>query len=329
MVEDTATYDVATVGNYTKDTVVTPAGTRHVDGGGVRYSAFAAVGLGCRVAVITRLASRDSHVVDALEAAGIDVLPVFTPESTLMRLEYPTTNVDQRVLTVAATAGSITCEQVRAVSARTFLISPSIRGEVPIDVIREIRDKGSTIALDVQGFVRIRRPDGRLEHAAWPERSDVLGLVDILKADAVEAESITGESDPATAARAMAELGPREIVLTHRDGLLVLADGAVHEAPFHPRELVGRSGRGDTCLGSYVATRLTVPPPEATVWAAAVTSLKMEADGPFQSDIDEVAKLIETKYGMKPEISMSRSHATKSNNTGAYGPQKAQGGQRI
>jgi sugar/nucleoside kinase (ribokinase family) len=317
MAGESTLYDVATIGNYTKDTVVMPSGTRQVDGGGVRYSAFAAAGLGCRVAAITRLAAEDSHVVDALEQAGIDVLPEFTPDSTLMRLEYPSSDPDQRILTAAATAGSFTVDQVRGLSARSALISPSIRGEVPIAVIRELRAAGATVALDVQGFVRIRRSDGRLVHATWPERSDVLELVDVVKADAVEAESITGEGELEAAARALAELGPSEVVLTHRDGLFVLADGEVHEAPFHPAELVGRSGRGDTCLGSYVAMRLSVPPAEATVWAAAVTSLKMEADGPFQRDMGEVVDLISKKYGMKLEIPMSRSHATMSHNAGS------------
>ncbi len=320
MARDTATYDVATVGNYTKDTVVTPTGTRHVDGGGVRYAAFAAAGLGCTVAVITRLATQDRHVVDALERAGIDVFPTFSPHSTLMRLEYPTADVDQRILTVAATAGSITPDQVQGVIARTFLISASIRGEVPIEVIRELRATGATIALDVQGFVRIRRSDGRLEHANWPEQAEVFDLVDILKADAVEAASVTGSTDRETAARAMAELGPREVVVTHRDGLLALADGTIHEVPFHPAKLVGRSGRGDTCLGSYVATRLTAPPAEAAVWAAAVTSLKMEADGPFQGDITEVVAMIEKDYGMTVEIPLSRRGATTSHNAGAKHP---------
>ena len=101
-------YDVVMIGNYTKDTVVTAAGTRNVDGGGVRYSAYAAAGLGCSVAVVTRLADEDRHVVDQLESAGIDVFKVFTGSSTLMRLEYPTANVDERILIMAATAGSIT-----------------------------------------------------------------------------------------------------------------------------------------------------------------------------------------------------------------------------
>ena len=50
-------YDVVYIGNYTKDTIVSPAGTRYVDGGGSRYAAYAAARLGKRVAVVTHLAS--------------------------------------------------------------------------------------------------------------------------------------------------------------------------------------------------------------------------------------------------------------------------------
>jgi len=71
-------YDVATVGNYTKDTIVTSAGTRHVDGGGFNYAAFAAAALGLKVAAITRLSAEDTHVVDALRRAGIDVFATTT-----------------------------------------------------------------------------------------------------------------------------------------------------------------------------------------------------------------------------------------------------------
>jgi len=289
-------YDVATVGNYTKDTIVTADGERHVDGGGFAYSAYVAAGLGCRVAAITRLAAADLHVVRNLERAGIDVFPVLTESSTLMRLEYPTSNVDERILTVAATAGSLTPDQVRCVRARSYLVSASIRGEVPLEVIQTLRATGATVSLDVQGYVRVRRDDGRLEHAPWPEAAQVLGMVDILKADAVEARSLSGLDDPVEAARAIATLGPAEVLVTHREGVLVLAGGELYEAPFRPARLVGRSGRGDTCLGSYVATRLRLPPGEALLWAAAATSLKLEGDGPFNRQISDVVDLIERSY---------------------------------
>jgi hypothetical protein len=45
-----------------------------------------------------------------------------------------------------------------------------------------------------------------------------------------------------------------------------------------------------------MASRLNASPAEATIWAAAVTSLKMEAEGPFHRDIAEVKRLIQDKY---------------------------------
>ena len=56
-------YDVACIGNYTKDTIITPSGTRYVDGGGMNYAAHAARKLGRQVVVITRLAQEDERVV--------------------------------------------------------------------------------------------------------------------------------------------------------------------------------------------------------------------------------------------------------------------------
>jgi sugar/nucleoside kinase (ribokinase family) len=296
MTEGQPTFDVVTLGNYTKDTIITAAGTMHADGGGVVYSAHAALSLGRRVAAITRLAREDFHVVRSLEEAGITVFATETPSSTLMRLEYPTDNPDERILTVADTAGSFTLEQVREIDAKAFVISPSFRGEVPIEVIQALRTKDTMISADAQGFIRVRRPNGRLEHPPWPEQGEVLALIDILKADAVEAEALTGESDMRVAAKALAAQGPREIVITHRDGIVVLAGGQILEVDFHARSMKGRSGRGDTCVGSYVAARLEHPPEEAILWSAATTSLKVATPGPFRGSFDDIVDLKEHHY---------------------------------
>ena len=69
--------------------------------------------------------------------------------------------------------------------------------------------------------------------------------------------------------------------MTNSAGVLLCDDGEITEAPFVPVELRGRSGRGDTCAGAYLARRLTASPREALFWTAAVTSLKLETEGPF------------------------------------------------
>lgn len=291
----TTLYDLVLVGHYTKDAIVSASGERLVDGGAFNYGAQVAARMGLKVAAVTRLAEEDFHVVDELTRLGVEVFARATPKSTCLRLEYPTSNVDERVIYVTSTAGAFTPAEVDSLRARVFLIGASMRGEIGLEVIGALGKKEALLAADVQGFVRVAR-DGKLVYEAWPEQQQVLAHVDVLKTDAVEAKMLTGEADIKVAARILADVGPNEIVLTHRDGLLVFADGEYYEARFFPDELIGRSGRGDTCIAAYMAKRLTAPPDEATIWAVAVTSLKMEAEGPFRRDMGEVADLIHRQY---------------------------------
>ncbi len=287
--------DVVFIGNYTKDVIVSPAGVRHVDGGAVNYAAHAAARLGLQVGVITRLAQEDRRVVERLEQAGVACRVTYTPASTCVRLEYPGSDPDVRTLFVTSTAGSISLEEVASLRTQAAVIGTSLRGEVGLEVIRELRRTVPMVGCDVQGFVRVLR-DQTLVYEPWEEMRPVLSLVDILKADMTEAEFLTGENETHRAAACLAELGPAEIVLTHKDGLLVYAQGQFFEYGFYPEKLNGRSGRGDTCLGTYAAMRTQKPPREAGTWAAAVTSLKMEKLGTFDRSIEEVVAFIHDHY---------------------------------
>jgi len=104
--------------------------------------------------------------------------------------------------------------------------------------------------------------EGTLLCEEWPDMQSVLALVQVLKTNAAEAEMLIGSSDIQAAAKLLHELGPREIVLTHRDVALVYGGYQFHEATFFPKKPIGRSGRGDTCIASYMASRLKAPPAE-------------------------------------------------------------------
>lgn len=295
METNTKFYDIAFLGHYTKDTIISSTGTRVVDGGAFNYGSNVAVRMGLKVTAITRLAKEDFHVVEKLKHLGVDVFLHISPQSTCLRLEYPTSNVDERVIYVTDSAGPFTTAEVENIQAKAIVIGASMRDEVSLEVIEELAKKKTILAADVQSFIRIN-DNGKLVHKEWAERDSILACLDILKTDAVEAGLLFGKCDLYTAAKKMHDLGPREVVITHRDGLLVYADGNFYEEKFLPKEIIGRSGRGDTCIASYTAKRLSASPQEATIWAAAVTSLKMEAEGPFQRTIEEVNNLIQNKY---------------------------------
>jgi sugar/nucleoside kinase (ribokinase family) len=283
-------FDIAFVGHYTQDTIVYPRARRVVDGGAFNYGANVAVRMGLRVAVVTRLARQDWHVVENLERLGVTVFARATPQSTRLRLIYPTTNLDERTIEYVSSAGPFTVDEVADLQARVFAVGASVRGEVPDEVVEALAAKGAILALDVQGFLRIVQ-DGRLASDGWPGKEMILKHVTLLKTDAVEARLITGESDRYDAARKLAEYGLKEVLLTHNGGVMVYHEGAFHEAPFAPQELRGRSGRGDTCTSAYLSQRLTAPPEDAVIWAAAVTSLKLEEEGVFQREMNEVEEL--------------------------------------
>ena len=288
-------YDIAFLGHYTKDTIVSAEGTRVVDGGAFNYGSHLAIRMGLKVAAITRLSQEDFRVVEELKKLGVDVFVNITPHSTRLRLEYPTSNVDERILYITSSAGPFMPAEVKEISSKAFVIGASVRGEVSLEVIEVLRKKETLVSADIQGFIRVVR-DGKLVFEEWTEKEKVLSKVDVLKTDAVEAELLTGQTDIKVAARMIAGFGPKEVVLTHRDGLLVYDGSHFYEAKFYPEKLIGRSGRGDTCIASYVARRLNASPAESIIWAAAVTSLKLEAEGPFHRDIQEVEKLIQKKY---------------------------------
>jgi sugar/nucleoside kinase (ribokinase family) len=289
------TYDLLCIGNYTKDTILSPAGTMHVDGGAMNYAAHAAHQLGVKVAVVTHLAEEDRRVVEKFTLMGIDCFPTYTPESTTMRLEYPTSNPDKRFLSVASTAGSITSKDVEGLQTRAAVIGTSFRGEVGLDVIHALKQKGVFLGADLQGFVRVLK-DQQLYFEPWDQLPLALPYLDVVKSDAGEAECLTGEADIYKAAKIFSQLGAKEIVITFKDGVLVYSDDEYHLAGFYSSNLSGRSGRGDTCLGAYMAMRLTLEPAAAGIWAAAVTSLKMEKLGPFDRAVQEVKALIEERY---------------------------------
>ena len=290
------TYDITLIGNYTKDKIVTPSEVKYVDGGGFNYGAHAAVALGAKTAAITRLKKTDIHVVNNLNEVGVKTFPTYTSSSTHMELIYPTNDFDERTLVMPKSAGSFESNQFANIESKIFLVNASIRDEFRLETLTELKKKNALIGIDLQGFIRTLTKEKVLINTVWEEKKEALGLTHYLKADGVEAEFITGEPDLITAAELLKSYGPKEIIITHKDGVLVFDGDKIYQEPFILNKIIGRSGRGDTCGASYAFKRLTLKPEEAIKWAAAATSLKMESDSPLKSSYEEIEKRVEQYF---------------------------------
>ncbi|MBE77367.1 MAG: hypothetical protein CMG41_06495 [Candidatus Marinimicrobia bacterium] len=288
-------YDITLIGNYTKDKIVTPSEIKYVDGGGFNYGAHAAIALGAKTAAITRLKKNDQHVIENLTKVGIDAFPTYTESSTHMELIYPTDNFDERTLVMSKSAGSFTSDQFENIESEIFLVNASVRDEFRIKTLIDLKKKGSLIGIDLQGFIRTREKNHVLINSSWGEKKEALELTHYLKADGVEAEFLTGESDLVSAAKILKSYGPKEVIITHKDGVLVYDGNRVYQEPFILDKIIGRSGRGDTCGASYVYKRLSLDPEQSIKWAAAATSLKMESDTPLKKSTNEIKNRVK-KY---------------------------------
>jgi sugar/nucleoside kinase (ribokinase family) len=282
--------DIAVIGHFAKDRIIFRGEERVSSGGSVYYGAIALRRMGVKVAVITRLKQDDFGLLNELKDEGILVFAQPAEQTSGIENTYLTDDMDRRLCKPLGFAGPFSIEDLPAIQPRTFLVGPIMAGEVDIPLIKILSSKG-TVALDAQGFVRVRGGED-LVFRDWPQKQEGLSLVDVLKVDTAEAEVLTGQTDVRQAMRELAAYGPSEIVLTRPQGVLVYAGGEYHQAPFNPREVRGRTGRGDTCFASYLGRRLTADPEEACRFAAAMTSLKLEQPGPFRGSIEDVERAV-------------------------------------
>jgi sugar/nucleoside kinase (ribokinase family) len=288
--------DIMMIGHLAKDLLVVDGHGETAPGGAVYYGSIALRQLGVRVAVVTRLHHDDFYLLDELEEAGVEVFATAAPGTSGIANYYDSADMERRICKPLGFAGPFQRDDIPDVTAQIYVAASIIAGEVNLSLLQSLAQLGP-LAIDIQGFVRVREdgPEPALVFRPWPDMAEGLSHVTYLKVDRAEAELLTGETDLMTAARRLAGYGPREIVLTQSSGVTVFADGQFFQAPFTPRSLAGRTGRGDTCFATYLGRRLSASPEEATRLAGAVTTLKQEQPGPWRGALADVQALLDRR----------------------------------
>ena len=277
------------IGHMAKDRLVIDGRGESAAGGGVYYGSMALRRLKIQVGVVTRLHPDDFGLLDEMKRAGVRVWATPAPATSGIENIYDSGDMERRICKSLGFAGPFRLEEIPDVPARLQVVASIIAGEVDLPLLRTLAARGP-VAIDIQGFVRVRE-NGELVFRHWPDIEEGLSYVTYLKVDRAEAELLTGHTEFWRAAERLAEYGPREIVLTQSSGVTVLAGGQFYSAPFTPRSLAGRTGRGDTCFATYLGKRLSLEPEEATRWAAAVTTLKQEEPGPWRGSPEDVERV--------------------------------------
>ena len=283
-------YDIALIGHMCFDEVIPYQGSPHLaPGSAVLCGALAAARVGKKVAVVTRIALRDEQILEPLKQNGITVYAIPAAETTYMKVVHPSADVDERQMLQQANAGFFRVTDLPPFIAQFVHLAGITDREFDLDFIYGLKKKGYHLSADMQNFVRQVDPVSHsIAFRDVPFKKEIVGQLDMVKLDIVEAKLLTGTTDLEQAARMFAAWGCPEVIITRADGVLAHVKGQTYYEKFSNHSVIGRTGRGDTTFAAYLARRMDHDVAESLKFAAALVSIKMETPGPFNGNLDDV-----------------------------------------
>jgi sugar/nucleoside kinase (ribokinase family) len=293
------TYDVTFVGHMCWDEITLFGAEPAVaPGSAVLCGAMVAGRVGKKVAAVVRMAEKDTHILQPMRDVGVDTYVIPSDVTTYARVVHESQNLDERRLFVVKSAGLITIEDMPPLESRCVHLAGISDSEFDLRLIRGLKEKDSSLSVDMQSFVRHIDPATReIRFSDVPEKEAIVGAMDKVKLDVVEARILTGTEDLEKAAQIVESWGCPEVVITHAQGVLARVNGTTCYERFSNSSSRGRTGRGDTTFSAYLCWRLDHDVATSLKFAAALVSIKMESVGPFQGTLEDVARRIEEKHG--------------------------------
>jgi sugar/nucleoside kinase (ribokinase family) len=285
-------YDITFIGHMCFDEITAYQGeTKVAPGSAVLCGAIAAARIGQRVAIVTKMAPGDEHILQPMRAIGIDTILIPAQETTCAVVIHPTPNVDERILILKKSAGFFSNTEMPAIETHYMHLAGISNQEFTLDFIHGLKAQGYNLSIDMQSFVRqVDLMTRNVSFKDVPHKQEIVKLMSKVKLDLVEAKVLTGTDDLEKAAMMFETWGSLETVITQAEGVLARVNGKTYYEKFSNRSTAGRTGRGDTTFAAYLARRSDHDVAESLKFAAALVSIKMETPGPFQGTLADVIK---------------------------------------
>lgn len=286
--------DICCIGHITKDKIVTPHRVVYMAGGTSFYFAYAINQLPNDVSfsLVTSMDPTETEPAEKMRQAGIDVTLNASRNTVFFENIYGE-NQNERKQRVLAKADPFTIEQLEHVDAKVYHLGSLLSDDFSNEVVKYLAKKGK-VSIDVQGYLREVR-DEKVYPIDWKDKLKVLKNTYYLKVNEIEMETITGLKDAHEAAKLLHSWGVTEVIITlGSEGSLIYVDDTFYEIPaYAPHEVVDATGCGDTYSAGYLYQRtLGATPTEAGKFAAAMCTIKLEHNGPFNRSIDDIHEII-------------------------------------
>ena len=286
--------DICCIGHITKDKIVTPHRVVYMAGGTSFYFAYAINQLPNDVSfsLVTSMDPTETEPAEKMRQAGIDVTLNASRNTVFFENIYGE-NQNERKQRVLAKADPFNIEQLEHVDAKVYHLGSLLSDDFSNEVVEYLAKKGK-VSIDVQGYLREIR-DEKVYPIDWKDKLKVLKNTYYLKVNEIEMETITGLKDAHEAAKLLHSWGVTEVIITlGSEGSLIYVDDTFYEIPaYAPHEVVDATGCGDTYSAGYLYQRtLGATPTEAGKFAAAMCTIKLEHNGPFNRSIDDIHEII-------------------------------------
>lgn len=285
---------ICCIGHITHDKIITPETEVDMPGGTSYYFAHAMYHLngGKDFQLVTSLAETDMQAVTDLRQLGINVSVVPSRHTVYFENKYGE-NQNNRTQRVLAKADPFTVESLKNLKASVFHLGSLLADDFSLQVIESLAGRGE-VSVDSQGYLREVRGE-KVYAVDWKEKREALRHIDVLKVNEYEMEVLTGHNDAHDAALQLAEWGVKEVCVTLGNyGSVILEDNHFYDiCAYPPLQVVDATGCGDTYSTGYLYMRSRgANPSEAGHFAAAMSTLKLEANGPFAQTEDDVWHII-------------------------------------
>lgn len=286
--------DICCIGHVTKDKIVTPNRTVYMAGGTSFYFSYAINQLPKDISysLVTAMDPTEKEPVEKMQEAGIEVT-LNPSRNTVFFENIYGENQNERKQRVLAKADPFTIDQLKDVEAKVFHLGTLLSDDFSADVVEYLSTKGR-VSIDVQGYLREVR-DEKVYPIDWQDKQKVLKHTYYIKVNEIEMETVTGLKEPHEAAKLLHSWGVTEVIITlGSEGSLVYVDDTFYEIPaYAPHEVVDATGCGDTYSAGYLYKRLQgADPTEAGKFAAAMCTIKLEHNGPFNRTEREIQEII-------------------------------------
>jgi sugar/nucleoside kinase (ribokinase family) len=266
---------IGVLGHIAIDTIITREASRLELGGSPTYISLIFQATGIETVAVTKVGyDFPKNYSKTLEERGISVSPSLKKPTTRFILDYTGSERGLLVPTI--------CDPIQPLDIgdlpETTIIAPII-GEIPDETLKEIRS--TILAIDPQGFVRHREPDGNIVFHKWLDR-EVLARTSILKASERELRLMVGIGGWDGLGK-INQLGVRVALVTKGSaGSDMLVDGARYSIPAYDRiKIVDVTGAGDSFIAGFISEFSKGESPEwCASYASAAASSVIETLGP-------------------------------------------------